>query len=104
MVGLLVRIPCCLDIDLSGKLFCLHDFLGEHFCTRVRVQLGEPDIRRLRNYYDWIPRRESVRPDYWHVPDHQNRPLTAIDWHYLDVTERRHGSIGLGCVARYLHG
>src|SRR4029077_15727826 len=100
MVALLIRIPCFARIDLSGKLFSLHEFLGKARSILFRVQLGDPDLRRLRNYHDRMVRIESARSDYWHTPDHQD---LALGRNFSDSQDTRRGSIFLVRVAGYLY-
>src|SRR5882762_10222344 len=104
MVSLLIRIPCCAEIDLSGKCFSRANSCGKRFISRVQVQLVDPGIGGSCNYHDWFIRREC-RPDYRHAPYHHDHAFYGItSGHSLDVTESRHGSISLGRIAGYLYG
>src|SRR5215510_13500979 len=103
MVGLVIRIPCRPDIDLSGKCSGLVDFFGDCLPARVQVQLVDPDIGGSCNYHDrFVPR--ECRPDHWHAPHHHDDAFYGVTLgHSLDVPEGRHGSVGLGRLAGYLY-
>ena len=102
MVVFAIRIPCCFGIDLCGTLIAVMSSCGSRY-TRFQLQLGDPDIRRSRDYRDGQPRHESICSDYRHALDHQDRVRSAIGGHFLDAhrTSRRlHWSGSPGRISR----